>query len=126
MNLLHKINTWLYGITLAMYITVIIGMLLQILLGIVQVMMAIILISRFTEYNSKIKRHLLIYSAITTLYLVFFFGFRSAGLIGFGYEVPLLMILPMSIGGYFVYLTSLVKKWELEERIPFDSEEILD
>ena len=126
MKTMHKVNIWIYGITLFLYVTVIFGMLMQILLGIVQVMMAIILISKFNEFTKEIKLHLSIYVSITTLYLIFFFSSDSMGMMGFDYTVPLLMILPMSIGAYFVYITYQVKKqFENKTSITYEDDEIL-
>ena len=125
MNTLFKVNAWMYGITLALYITVIGGLLFQILLGITQVIMAISLFFGWNDYTKKVKLHLSIYSGITFLYLAFFFGISMDHYMGDYVVIPFYMILPMAIGGYFVYITSLLKN-EKRSSVMIEDEEILD
>lgn len=125
MRKLHKVNIWMYGITLVLYITVIGGLLAQILLGIGQVVMSIILLSRYSELTKKEKTHLNTYYALAGSYLILIFATAESMFIN-GYMIILFyMVIPMAIGGYFVYVTKLLSESNLEVTSA-DPDDIID
>ncbi|AUP80303.1 hypothetical protein C1H87_16950 [Flavivirga eckloniae] len=81
----------------------------QILLGFVQILIALILLFFINRYNKKIKRLFAFYwgAALTTLILIYLlFELNPHGSI-LKYEV---FIIPMLIASYFVYITYLIQK----------------
>ncbi len=108
MKLLYQINKWSFITTLVLYLTIYFGLIAQIFLGIIQVILAILIFFRWHELTPAIKKHLLGYSIATILYGVIFFIIKSylstyIGLIYF-------TVLPMSLAGYFLYLTYKAQK----------------
>ncbi|WP_435623280.1 hypothetical protein [Flagellimonas sp.] len=119
MKLLHNINKWSYAITLLLYITIYLGMIAQIVLGIIQVFLAIIMFSRFSKLDSKTRFRLKIYSVLTLLYLLAFVVWNildipssdSISLVGIA--VP-----PMALATFFVFITHKAKLAHLQDDLP--------
>ncbi|MFK7748635.1 MAG: hypothetical protein AB8B65_09605 [Kordia sp.] len=102
MKFIYNINGVIYSITLLLYLTIYLGMLMQILLGIVQVLFFFILLFNYDKFSEKIKNHLKVYGVLSGIYLVCFFSElypRNNWMI-----LILITLIPMSIGGYFTYI----------------------
>lgn len=108
MKTLYNINKVIFIITLALYVTVIYGAFAQMFLGAIQVISAAILFLSWKNFNSKTKEYLNIYWVIITLYGICWLfkweSFNDTFILVFG-----VMILPMSIAGYFLYILNSIK-----------------
>ncbi len=105
MRIIHNINKWSFILTMLLYITIYYGMLAQILLGCIQVCLAIILLFHWYKFNLRKKRHLLIYVFIASCYGLFWL----TDIVDSDYGFIFLTAVPMSIAGYFVYITNLIQ-----------------
>ena len=108
MKTLYNINKVVFILTLVLYVTLYFGLLSQILLGGIQVLSAAILFFSWKIFNAKTKEYLKLYWVITTLYSICWLfkweSFNDTFIIIFG-----VIILPMSIAGYFLYILNSIK-----------------
>ncbi|WP_296386269.1 hypothetical protein, partial [Winogradskyella sp.] len=90
------------------YLTIVLGLYSQIVLGVIQVLSALVLFTYWKKFSSKTKEQLYIYWSITIIYgLCWLFDWRnfdSSFIIIFG-----VMVLPMCIAGYFLYIINSIK-----------------
>ncbi|WP_211075738.1 hypothetical protein [Aquimarina sp. MMG016] len=109
MKTIHNINKWSFIITLLLYLTIYFGLLAQILLGSVQIILVLILLYYWKDFQTKQKQHLAIYVGIVIFYGLLFLTnvLKSYFLIFF------ITVVPMSIAGYFVYITYLISISEI-------------
>ena len=100
MKFMYYTNNIIYVLTLVLYTTIIFGMYMQVLLGIVQVLFFLILLFNYGKFSKTIQLHLKIYGIITTAFLIIFWSLVSntSGSIIFFFVVPML------IGTYFTYI----------------------
>ncbi|WP_412984003.1 hypothetical protein [Pontimicrobium sp. IMCC45349] len=113
MKLIHYINTIVYLITIIPYITIkyaFLGMYAQILLGITQLIIGIILVIFINRLTKKQTYLLKLYwlftlTIIALMSIVGYFEIYTSYLL-----IPLVFILPMCIATYSVYLTYLIQK----------------
>ncbi|GAA4044527.1 MULTISPECIES: hypothetical protein [Flavobacterium] len=117
MKTLRKINNIAFYTTLTLFITLYLGMLAQIPLGIIQVISAIIL-TYITYLKSRYaKKHLTIYwfatiTELTLLYLEQFYYQSSNDFI----ELTLMVLFPMSIAIYFfIIMRKITSEYELKK-----------
>ncbi|WP_299442520.1 hypothetical protein [uncultured Aquimarina sp.] len=117
MKTIHNINKWSFIITLFLYLSVIGGLLAQIVLGVVQVILGLNLLFNWKNLSSQSKKHVSVYWMIVLLYgftwLILDFSFRDS--VGFIY----FMLIPMSIASYFVYITYQIKKNSYEPKLDY-------
>ena len=107
------INRFLMVVTFILYITIILGVCMQIALGGFHILSSIILIFRWKNLNSSEKNNLKKYFSMVVFYLClwlveshFMLLTNSGSLIVFG-----LIIVPMSLAGYYTYiLENLMKR----------------
>ena len=109
MKTIHNINRWSFIITLLLYLTIIGGLLAQIVLGGIQIILAVIIISKWKKYTSTIKKHLWSYGIITIIYGVSWLLditkiFETNSMV-MDPHIIYLCVVPMSIALYFVYIT---------------------
>ncbi|MEH6536417.1 MAG: hypothetical protein V7719_08505 [Psychroserpens sp.] len=108
MKIIYNINKVAFIITLALYVTVIYGMFSQMILGGIQVISATILFLFWKNFSKKTKEHLSIYWAISSIYGICWLfkwnSFNETFILVFG-----IMILPMAIAGYFLYILNSIK-----------------
>ena len=118
MKIIHNINKWSYGITLLLYITIYLGMIAQIALGGIQVILAIILFSRYPRLDEKTKRRLLVYATLTILYLSIFalWDFLRVQSNDF-IEITGMTVLPMALATFFVFITHKLRLKE-KQNVP--------
>ncbi|MFD2564977.1 hypothetical protein [Aquimarina rubra] len=123
MKTIHNINKWSFIITLLLYMTVILGLLSQILLGFIQVIIAIIIFSKWKQHTYRIRKYLIIYFSIVALYGVFWLlgiaeTFNTNSMV-MDPSILYLCIIPMSIAAYFVYVTYQIKKSTHELKLDY-------
>lgn len=106
MKFIYHTNKIVYIITVALYITVIYGMLFQILLGAIQVIFFFVLLFNYDKFSKEIKQHLGIYGALSGIFLVVFFS----SLEFFGQNFLLIIFIPMGIATYFTYIVYQLKQ----------------
>jgi hypothetical protein len=117
MKTLRKINTIAFHTTLVLYLTLYLGMLAQIPLGIIQVLSAIILTEKMFLKSNYAKLHLTIYwilafTELTLLYLEQFHFPSSDDRI----EFTLMAFFPTSIAIYFfIIMRKLTNEYELKK-----------
>ncbi len=106
---IHNINLIVYAITLTLYITIIYGMLSQMVLGAVQVILAFVLLGNWKKLFAKSQTLISIYFLIVLIY-----GFTfmlSYGYFKYDYMSMIsIFIIPMAIATYFVYVTHQIKQ----------------
>lgn len=107
MKFIYYTNNTVYSITLLLYLTIIFGMYMQILLGIVQLLLFFTLLFNYKKFSEKMKSHLIIYGMLTGGYLLWFFS-------GLHLQDSLMLFLitlvPMSIASYFTYIVYQLKQ----------------
>ena len=105
MKTLHKINIFALTITLALYLTLFLGMYAQIVLGPLQLLLALIIsLKYYKRLIPKLKKGILIYwvLAIVSLIIVYFsWTYYQAN----DFIVITVFVIPMLIACYFAYLT---------------------
>ena len=113
MKALHYINCFFYVITLAPYATVyyaFFGMYAQIALGVVQLLLAVIVLIGFRQHK-RIKRHISNYWVMALLNLLIILIINKTNLINYGAAtITFVFVTPMLIASYFVYITYLIQK----------------
>jgi uncharacterized protein YqjF (DUF2071 family) len=116
-NTLHKINKVFYFTTLALYLLVYFGMMFQIILGIVQLIIAFTMLVRRDELSKSKKTKLIIYwVSVITVFLLIVINFKLKYVVG---NLFCLFVLPMAIATYFYFFTAninsesfLEAKWQ--------------
>ena len=101
---LHKINKIFYFTTLGLYLFVYFGMLFQIVLGIVQITIAIILLAKMREHSKEKKRKIKLYwLLVVTAFLLILTNSVYGNDLG---NFICLFLFPMLIATYFYFLTA--------------------
>ncbi|ARV09233.1 hypothetical protein BTO05_06095 [Winogradskyella sp. PC-19] len=112
MKIIYYLNKFTFYTTLLLYITLFLGLYSQIVLGVLQVISALILFLYWKKFNQKIKEQLYLYWLIAIIYGVCWLfdwkGFNDSFIMIFG-----IIILPMSIATYFFYILNKIKNIEL-------------
>lgn len=114
MKTLRKINNIAFYTTLILFITVYLGMLAQIPLGIIQVTSAIIITYKMFLKSDYAKKHLAIYwiLTLTELYLFYLEQYHYQSSNDF-IELSLMVIFPMAIAIYFkIIMNHITKEYE--------------
>lgn len=110
MKKIYTFNKFALIITLVLYTTVILGLYAQIVLGALQIICALILFFHWKKISQKSKEHLIIYWTTVLLYglcwLIDWSDFNEEFILIFG-----IMLLPMSMAGYFLYILNTIKKY---------------
>jgi hypothetical protein len=106
MKFIYYTNKVFFIITIALYVIIIFGMLMQILLGGVQVLLFLVLLFNYGKFSKTIKQHLLIYGLLTGTFLIFFFSLFKF----FNQNWGLIIFIPMGIATYFTYIMYELKK----------------
>lgn len=105
MKVLHKINFFALAITLALYLTVFLGMYAQIVLGPLQLLIALIVsFNYYKKLDKTLKNHLLAYwltAAVSLIIAYLSWTHNTAS----DYVIITIFVIPMLIACYFVYLT---------------------
>lgn len=116
MNKLYTFNKWFYIGTIILYISVIGGLLAQILLGFIQVFSALGLLTDWKNLSLQTKKHLFIYGSIIIVYgLLWPFITHENDI-----YILYMTLIPMMIAGYFVYITYLDHKHQLMNKTRLD------
>lgn len=106
MKIIHYINGTSFIITLLLYITIFYGMMAQVFLGVIQIILAIIVFTFWRRMNTLQKKHLIAYTILVILY-----GLTSTtDVVDTDFGILFLTLVPMSIAGYFVFITHQISK----------------
>ena len=105
MKFIYYTNGSIYLLTILGYFTIYLGMLMQMVLGLSQVLFFLILLLNFNKFSKQIKKHLMTYGILTgLLLLLFFFGDPFVRTLDRTVSIVLVFFLPMVIGTYFTYI----------------------
>ncbi|GGB76639.1 hypothetical protein GCM10007424_15810 [Flavobacterium suaedae] len=111
MKALHKINIVALAITLLLYFTVYLGMCAQVLLGVIQLVIASIISLYYSDrLSQKLKKNIKIYWILVGTSLVMAYIFWTY----FKYNdflIVTLFVIPMLIACYFAYLTYKITQY---------------
>ncbi|MEW7280640.1 hypothetical protein ABW636_18785 [Aquimarina sp. 2201CG1-2-11] len=112
MKTTHLINKWSFIITLLLYTTIYGGLLAQIALGGIQIICGIVLLFQWKKLTNQSRMHISLYWTLVLLYGISWFLFQPSfnDFFFFVYYI----IIPMSIAGYFIYVTYQIKKMKHE------------
>ncbi|QWX83034.1 hypothetical protein H0I23_11245 [Cellulophaga sp. HaHaR_3_176] len=103
MKTIHNLNKWSFNITLVFYLTIYLGLMAQIILGCIQILIALY-ITFYLKLNTDVLSKLKTYWSFVIPYLLSLLFLTDyvdeTLLIGIYYA-----LVPMSIAGYFVYIT---------------------
>lgn len=109
MNTIHNINKGGFAITLLLYLTIYLGLCAQIALGALQLLFALCLFVKWDDLTFKHKKLLFIYWLLVVVY-GFGMYFLNKHFNRDIYFIICFCFLPMSIAGYFVYVTNKLKQ----------------
>ncbi|MFP2996209.1 hypothetical protein ABN763_09860 [Spongiivirga sp. MCCC 1A20706] len=109
MKTLHSINIWSYSITLLLYLTIYLGMLAQILLGIIQLVMFCFLIFNSKNVPLTTKKRLSIYGSLVIIYGLISILVKDLSSTNDIYMLFWTLI-PMLLASFFVFITYKLKK----------------
>ncbi len=108
MKKIHSINKWSFILTLLLYTTVIGGLLTQILLGCIQFILALTIVSSWKKLDVTSKK------LITTYWILFISYWITYKILDLYLENTswfiFFILIPMCIASYFVYATYRIKK----------------
>ncbi len=105
---LDRINKVAFILTLILYVTIIYGMITQILLGITQLTIAVILLFKKDDLTEEINKYMNYYWGLVFGFFIFI------GLLYYNIFPDiarlLIFIIPICIAGYFVFITNKILK----------------
>ncbi len=107
MKIIHNINKWSFIITLLLYITIYYGLIAQFFLGCIQVIIALMLFVFWKKLKTKPKQHLFTYSGVAIVYGLLLW---LTDIVDSDFGFVFVTIVPMSIAGYFLFITWKIKK----------------
>ena len=110
MKILHTLNLISFILTLGLYITLIGGLIAQFFLGIIQLLIAALLLFKYPKHQLPLKKHLLIYWGLSLVYLTSLFFIKNANFSHTALWILYIAVLPMAIAAYFVGITNCLKK----------------
>jgi len=110
---LHTINLVFYSLTLALYLTILLGMYAQVVLGAVQIILAFVLLAHWKKLYAKSQRLLNVYLFIVLVYGTYMAYFTPS--FNDAISILLFFIIPMIIATYFVYVTHQIQQLQNKE-----------
>ncbi len=111
MKKLHQVNIFALIITLILYLTVYLGMYAQIILGPLQLIIALIISFKYYyKLNPKLKKSILIYWALAIVSLIIAY-FSWTYYKPNDFIMITVFVIPMLIACYFAYLTFNITKY---------------
>ena len=108
MKILHKINFYALVVTLLLYITVYLGMLVQMVLGVIQLIVAITITWRYyydLPINHKKLLHRYWLAVLASVTYIFVAYWLDNSYVNDFFMITSLFVFPMAIACYFVYVT---------------------
>ncbi|MEM6720448.1 MAG: hypothetical protein AAF611_14070 [Bacteroidota bacterium] len=109
MKFIYYTNNIVYSSTIVLYLTLVLfvlGMYMQILLGIIQILLFFVLLFNYDKFSKNIQNHLVTYGILTLVFLLWFFNFYKYTDFG----MPIIILGPMSLGTYFTYIVYQLKQ----------------
>lgn len=111
MKFIYYTNNIVITLTILGYTVLFPGLMMQAVLGGIQVLFFIILLFNYHKFSQQIKEHLLIYGTLTTVFLLlFFFGESLMKSLNTIAHVIVIVIMPLSIASYFTYILMKLNK----------------
>ena len=114
MKTLHYINCFFYLITITPYITIyyfFLGMYAQFMLGIVQILIAIIISFYIKRLRNTSKKHISNYWVLTLINLLIILIFYKTNIMSNSIcQIVFVFVTPMLIASYFIYITYIIHK----------------
>lgn len=105
-SIIRNINRVVLGVTIVLYLTVIFGLLAQIVLGIFQLIVALVLVFNWSKLTSSNKKKLIFYLIVAGTYLALLF-LTNVPLQKFLWMF--VVIIPMTLVVYFTYFLESIK-----------------
>ena len=106
MKNLFNINKWFVIITLVLYLTFFLGALFQMVLGVVQILMSIYILTKLKNLNYYLKLLFSIYCILTSIVLILIFTVSvSHNLI-----VAVYLVIPMLIAFFHLFITYKIRQ----------------
>ncbi|WP_179367691.1 hypothetical protein [Winogradskyella forsetii] len=108
MKKLYDINKWLIIITLLLYLTFYGGILAQVILGLVQIIMSIKIMTHFSKLSKIVKTSFIIYVTLTVSLIVVYGNIMHNG--NGGLELMFLVIIvTLFLAIFHLYITYKIK-----------------
>lgn len=113
MYILHIINRLAFFTTLGLYITVFLGMFSQMILGPLQLIIAIaITLLYYKQITENLKNFIIYYWLLVAIALVLaYLGWITYHDFPYWITIPMLFVIPMLVASYFVYVTYRINKF---------------
>ena len=108
MKIIYYLNKFVFIITLVLYLTLVYGLFAQIILGVIQVLSAIILFSYWKKFDRSIKNKVLYYWLAITIYGILWL-FNWEFLNNWSLIIFVIILFPMAIASYFFYILNSIK-----------------
>ncbi|MFK8046596.1 MAG: hypothetical protein AB8B72_13950 [Crocinitomicaceae bacterium] len=123
MKNLHIINKWSFGITAVLFLlvyTFMFGLIAMFFLGIIQLLLALTITINWIHLTDKNKNKILLYWLFCCSWaIISYLAYDNFN----GYTGPLFFtVLPMSIAGFFVYITYKISKQSQQELTNINTE----
>ena len=112
MKIIYQLNKGVLILTLVLHLTIILGLYAQMALGAVQLLTALFLLFRWNLFAQQTKKQLKIYWTLVLLYgscWFFKWNFLNDEILIIGG----IILIPISIAGYFLYILNSIKNIEL-------------
>jgi len=106
MKKLYEINKWLVITTLLLYLTIYLGMLFQMVLGVAQVIMSIYILTNYNNLKRETKSLFTIYLVLTVIVV----SIIASGMITSSGFIIVHLIIPMLIAFFHLYITYKIKE----------------
>ena len=110
MKITRKINKIALIATLLLYLTIFLGLLSQIALGVIQIIIATYITAKYFSNSRYTKKHLSLYWSFVFLEFVLMLIFFNHTTSNDFYQILILMIFPMAIAIYFTVILNKITR----------------
>lgn len=107
-KVINWINRGVFSITVILYLTIFLGLYAQIILGITQVVSAIILLFFVKNFSMKNQNRIIIYWGVTLFYGLLYLADFLDKLDSLWFVM--LVFIPLGIAGYFTFILESIKR----------------
>ena len=104
--ILRYVNRAFFALTLCLYVTILLGLYAQVVLGAYQLLVGLILLFFLKKLSIKPKNGILIYWFVVSIYFVITYTLNK---VAKDFPVINFMIIPMLIASYFTYILETMK-----------------
>jgi len=106
MKFIYYTNNIILGLTLLGYTMIIPGLMMQFVLGGIQVLFFFVLLFNYNKFSKKMKKYLHIYGVLASSFLLWYF----IDIKTFSSSFLMTILFPMSIASYFTYIVYQLKQ----------------